>query len=445
MIVAARVHQSQEPMRIIQKSESLSRLAFGSCNRAHMPQPLWGRISSERPQVWLWAGDAVYVDLSDNGTWFTASEIEMENMYVKQKNLPEYAGFLAENPEMDVLGIYDDHDYGFNDVGKNFGSKEITKRSLLDFLDEDPESVRRHREGIYGVYSFGKDVNIFLIDGRWFRDDIDSVRYTGQYLGEEQWKWLDFHLKNTAPKARLNVIVSGVQVLANDRDLFLYPASAGVYHAEAWGLFAEERSKLFELLSRHRVPGVVFLSGDIHFAELNKLACTNVGYDLWELTSSGLTHSWQTYETPIHRLLPKFISRTIQYLTFKTMYWIAPHRFSVKTSGLLNYGVLDIDWEHDRLTMRIEGLEGNLFSHNLTISTLRFDENYLSRCTQQQKKIASSSIRDLSRYSWRFRAYLVMSIVSGIVGMILWYTFRIVRYVWRISKKLNSRPKAKQL
>jgi alkaline phosphatase D len=36
----------------------------------------------------------------------------------------------------------------------------------------------------------------------------------------------------------------------------------------------------------------MFLSGDVHYAELSKLD-VNVPYTLWDLTSSGLTEEWK--------------------------------------------------------------------------------------------------------------------------------------------------------
>ena len=35
-----------------------------------------------------------------------------------------------------------------------------------------------------------------------------------------------------------------------------------------------------------------FLSGDVHFGEMNVARCPAVGYPLYDVTSSGLTHSW---------------------------------------------------------------------------------------------------------------------------------------------------------
>lgn len=44
------------------------------------------------------------------------------------------------------------------------------------------------------------------------------------------------------------------------------------------------------MISRYKVNGVVFLSGDIHIAEILKEERGEIYYPLHEITSSGLTH-----------------------------------------------------------------------------------------------------------------------------------------------------------
>ena len=43
-------------------SKPLEVIAFGSCNRDELPQPLWPVIAEENPDLWIWAGDNIYAD-----------------------------------------------------------------------------------------------------------------------------------------------------------------------------------------------------------------------------------------------------------------------------------------------------------------------------------------------------------------------------------------------
>ncbi len=74
-------------------------------------------------------------------------------------------------------------------------------------------------------------------------------------------------------------IGSGTQILPFDK-LF----------TEAW--YGESRKRLFDLIIENQKSGIVLLSGDIHCAEILKTFCKlpELGYDLIEITSSGLSH-----------------------------------------------------------------------------------------------------------------------------------------------------------
>ena len=96
-------------------------------------------------------------------------------------------------------------------------------------------------------------------------------------LGERQWQWLERQLE---VPAEIRLFGSSVQVLADFTGW------------EAWANFARDQDRLFDVIRRKRANGVLFLSGDIHYAELSKRE-VNVPYPLWDLTSSGLTEEWR--------------------------------------------------------------------------------------------------------------------------------------------------------
>jgi alkaline phosphatase D len=93
-------------------------------------------------------------------------------------------------------------------------------------------------------------------------------------LGESQWAWLEEQLQKPAD---VRLIASGIQIV-NDEHGY-----------ECWGLFPIERDRLFKLIAKTNASGVLFLSGDRHFAELSAID-GGVGYPLYDFTSSGLTH-----------------------------------------------------------------------------------------------------------------------------------------------------------
>ena len=56
--------------------------------------------------------------------------------------------------------IWDDHDYGLNDGGKNYAFKKQAKELFLDFWDIPLDDVRRLRQGLY--YDVLKNIDDFV-------------------------------------------------------------------------------------------------------------------------------------------------------------------------------------------------------------------------------------------------------------------------------------------
>jgi alkaline phosphatase D len=274
----------------------LSRIAFGSCNRETLPQPLWPLIARKDPQLWIWLGDNIYGDTDDMRL--------MRAKYAQQLSHPSYRALRLQVP---IIGTWDDHDFGLNNGGREFAARAASQQALLDFLDEPADSPRRGQAGVYASYAYGppgRRVKVILLDARYHRDARGS---DGTVLGEAQWQWLERELR--ASDAQIHIIGSGIQVIAED------------HRFEKWSEFPRERARLFALIRELRVPGVIFLSGDRHIAELSRLDEQVVGYPLYDLTSSGLTHTWSgQHEGEYNR-----------------------HRVGELVVAL-NYGTLAIDW-----------------------------------------------------------------------------------------------------
>jgi alkaline phosphatase D len=241
------------------------KLAFGSCNHQDKPQPLWEVIANTKPDAWLWLGDIVYADsLDDVGPIVRA--------YAKLKAQPAYAALTANIP---VLGTWDDHDFGKNDGGSEHRIRSESQKALLDFLGEPPLSPRRSQLGVYTAHVLaGGRLKLLLLDTRFNRDPYGPE---GDVLGEAQWRWLEEQL--SASSAQAHLVGSSIQVLPTE------------HRSESWSRFPRARARLLSLLAERSAAPVVLLSGDRHFAEISELL--HEGRRLVEVTSSGLTHSWE--------------------------------------------------------------------------------------------------------------------------------------------------------
>lgn len=243
------------------------RIGFGSCLKDSRRAFTLDRVVEADPDLFVWLGDNIYGDT--------------ENMTVLKKR---YA-VLEQNPRFQRLrqycpnlAIWDDHDYGANNAGEEYPRKKESREIFLNFWQVPQDDPRWQHEGIYGAYTLGsgaETVHVILLDGRSFRSTSkDGV--SGTMLGEEQWRWLEQELLK--PSA-VKIICSGIQVVANEHGY------------EGWCEFPHEQRRLFELIKIHRVPGVVFVSGDQHWAEISRLDKA-LGYPAYDLTASSLDQSW---------------------------------------------------------------------------------------------------------------------------------------------------------
>jgi alkaline phosphatase D len=251
-------------------------IAFGSCNKQWEPQPMWKTIVSNNPLLWIWTGDIIYADTEDMKT--------MEEMYAEQKSKPEYQLLHQQCP---IIGIWDDHDFGVNNGGKEYAAKDGSKAQLLNFLEVPKTDPVWSHPGSYQSYSYqiGKtSVKIILLDVRYFRDPRSNPN--GTVLGAEQWTWFEKELLDS--KADINLIAGGVQFLHLDHDY------------EKWSIYPAEYQKLLRTIANSKAKNPILISGDRHIAEIAIAPLPN-GKMIHEITSSGLTHSYSTLESETNR------------------------------------------------------------------------------------------------------------------------------------------------
>jgi alkaline phosphatase D len=283
----------------------LRRIAFGSCNDQGDDQPLWTNIRQHDPDLWVWLGDNIYGDTRDMSV--------LQAKYERQQSNASYQQLVAATR---IVGTWDDHDYGANDAGRYYPKRDSSQQLFLDFMGVPDDHPRRNREGVYAAHTYGppgQRVKVILLDTRYHRDslavDPDSGRRyqagPGDFLGEAQWAWLDNELSNS--DAQIHLIGSSIQII---------PEQHGW---EKWANFPEARQRLFDTIRASGASGVILVSGDRHLAELSRRDDV-LDYPLYDLTASGLTHSYEGAEEPNR------------------------YRVGSLYDGL-NYGLMQIDWE----------------------------------------------------------------------------------------------------
>jgi alkaline phosphatase D len=273
--------------------KNISKIAFGSCAHENNPLPVFDLVVKHKPDLFLFLGDNIYGDTKN-----------MDTLQMKYNMLAAKPTFQNLKKNVPIIATWDDHDYGWNDIGKHYPFKAESKEIFLKFFNEPKDSERRKHEGIYTSYMYetnGKKLQIILLDNRTFRDDCrkhkDEVAkdkryfYTldyylqqepdSTYLGSAQWKWLEAELKKPAD---LRLIGSGSQ----------FAIEYNGY--EAWANFPLEQKRFLDLIKKTKANGVLFLTGDVHYAEISKIKVPDL-YPIYDVTSSGLSSTWH-FATP---------------------------------------------------------------------------------------------------------------------------------------------------
>lgn len=335
--------------------DSVDTLAFGSCAKEQEAQPVWEKIAAHQPDLFLFLGDNQYADLhpeDNNGEdeWVSRPVTEVARIkeaYDTLANRPHFKRFREQVP---VMGIWDDHDYGANDAGKDYPLKKQSQQQFLDFFGFADDDPIRQQEGIYHSRMFGrpgKRLQLILLDTRYHRDDLvlgSEGEWGGKgpyvpaqdnrdVLGEAQWRWLEAQLRKPA---QLRIIASSIQVVAYEHGW------------ESWGNFPVARQRLFTLIDQTGAEGVLFLSGDRHLMELS-VASAETGeitpYPFWDFTASGLNQGDEDINEP-NRFREGPVYRTT------------------------NYGVLNIDWLGKHLSLH--GYDGE--GRRLLTKRIAFEE-----------------------------------------------------------------------
>lgn len=305
------------------------KILFGSCLHQDKPQPIWQAMNQEHADLFVLLGDNIYGDTEDM--------LELKAKYAKQWAKPGMQAMLANTP---IIGIWDDHDFGENDAGKEYPKKEASRQIMLDYFNVPQDSPRRTRQdGIYTSQFLTQGntrVQIILPDLRWNRSSLESVgrlayafkkapNNLGPYepskdetktmLGEAQWQWLTEQLKQPAD---VRILATSLQFL---------PEFSGW---ESWANLPHERARFLTLLNSLKIDNLVIVSGDTHWSELSQITRSN-GKLLWEMTASGLTEEWKNVSPNKHRVGQSY--------------------------SKANYGVIEL--AGNQLTMTIKDVSGN--------------------------------------------------------------------------------------
>jgi alkaline phosphatase D len=124
-------------------------------------------------------------------------------------------------------------------------------------------------------------------------------------LGAAQWAWLERQLRQPAD---LRLVVSSIQIVAEGHGW------------ERWGNFPREQQRFYDLIAETGARGVFVVSGDRHYASVNRTPPGRTSYPLYDFTASSINMPWSAGDS---ETLPTMITPAYTQE---------------------NYGVVRIDW-----------------------------------------------------------------------------------------------------
>lgn len=259
------------------------RIAAGSCaylndgkyDRPGKPygggEEIFDAIAATSPDLMLWLGDNIYLR---DPEWSSREGINRRYRFYRT-----HPSLKKLWPATAHVAIWDDHDVGPNDSDSSFVNRGWAREMFHRYwpLPYDPPPG-----GLYGMITQG-DVDIFMLDDRSWRYPIRYPETPDKAMyGAAQMKWLKMAL--VASYAPFKIIAGGTQFFNQATRWQGGPR----YPGETWASFPAEQDDFKRFLAEARIPGVIFLSGDRHFAEMFRIERQGL-YPLHEITTSPLT------------------------------------------------------------------------------------------------------------------------------------------------------------
>lgn len=207
--------------------------------------------ASERTDLdaFIFLGDSVYTDGA-------SSLADFRRKWATGLGEPEYGALRGSTS---LITQWDDHEVRNNWEGDTVDGAllENARRAFVEHqpLRQDPARPQRYWRSL----KWGKTAELFILDARSERD-----RARGEYVSPEQLEWLIDGV--TRSDAVFKLILNTVPIGAFDAPFF------APFSEDNWQGYPLQRQALLERLEGAGTKGVMFVSGDFHFACFGRVA-----------------------------------------------------------------------------------------------------------------------------------------------------------------------------
>jgi alkaline phosphatase D len=244
----------------------------GYCRDVEDGYRIFRTMSRRRPDLFLFVGDTVYADQTCGmrphvgGADYVAATLEEfhgKHRYNRADRMVQE--FFRATP---VYAIWDDHEVRNNFAGPSEPLMPVGRRALLDYWPIVPPAGEPTR--LYRSVRWGRHVEIFIVDTRQYRSDSTLEDGPGKtMLGAAQREWLLRGLAASDATWKLVVTSVPLGMFTGGRysDSWSGANVLGYPRTSPTG-YVHERDAILRDLHERGIRNVVFVSGEVHHAEL---------------------------------------------------------------------------------------------------------------------------------------------------------------------------------
>jgi len=225
------------------RPDDVAKISFcfsGDTRESYKPFTIMNAVRAQQPDFFVHLGDTIYADRGGKAR-------QLNEFWAKYRGNRDDAAQQLCFSEMSVYVIWDDHEVE-DDYLPGSPLAPIGRRAFLDYWPIRRDSQEPER--IYRAFRWGKALELILLDARQYRN-----RKHGTMLGQVQKEWLFEELSRS--QAIFKFIATSVPMAGGGDD--------------RWDGYPNERTEILQFIKQRKIPGVIFISADLHCAAITQI------------------------------------------------------------------------------------------------------------------------------------------------------------------------------
>lgn len=259
----------------------------GDTREGYQPFTIMDSIRAMQPHFFIYLGDTIYADRGGTAT-------QLPEYWAKYRRNRNDAASRRLYSDTSLYVIWDDHEVA-NDYDGPHPLGATGRRAFFDYWPVRRDA--REPDRLYRSFRWGKAMELFLLDGRQYRN-----RARGSLLGEQQKRWLFDAVESST--AMFKIIATAVPFFGGGSD--------------RWDGYPREREEVLGWIAEKNIKGVTLISADLHYAAVTRLP-GNRG--LKEIVTGPMAAQMNVFATGMSERFEFFSNKTFNY----GMITIDPH------------------------------------------------------------------------------------------------------------------------